>query len=69
MTKATYDSGNERDMAMLAYNTYKDSVGGHAYDGQPLPAFEHMPLKITTAWLAAARAVSSAVRNQEIHNG
>lgn len=58
------DSRNEADMARLAYETYCESVGGKAFNGDDLPPFEHVPLKITTAWVAAARAVATAVRNE-----
>jgi hypothetical protein len=58
------DSRNEMDMAKAAYDAYKESVGGTAFNGDQLPEFSGLNLKITTAWLAAARAVATAVRSE-----
>lgn len=58
------DSRNEQDMGRLAYETYKQSVGGKAVNGDDLPAFENLPLKINVAWIAAARAVATEVRSE-----
>lgn len=58
------DSRNELDMAEASYNAYSESVGGKAVNGDTLPPFGQLSLKITTAWIAAARAVATAVRSE-----
>lgn len=58
------DSCDEKEMGKLAYEAYVESVGGVAFNGDKLPAFEDVPLKINVAWIAAARAVASAVRSE-----
>jgi len=59
------DSRNEDEMGRLAYNTYCESVGWTSFDGDPLPEYNALQLSIRTAWVAASRAVSTAVRGEQ----
>lgn len=43
--------------AAAAYAAYSESVGGKAYNGDPLPKWDALPERIKTAWKAAAEAV------------
>jgi hypothetical protein len=43
-----------------AYKAYGQVTGGLNYQGQPMPEWDALPLKIRQAWEAAAEA---AVRN------
>jgi|1185.fasta_scaffold1322782_2 hypothetical protein len=55
----------EKELAKLAYESYRESVGGRSLaTGEHLPAFEDMGLRMTAAWIAAARAVATAVRSE-----
>ena len=58
------DSRDEKELGKLAYDAYVESVGGVAFNGDRLPPFEGVPLKINVAWIAAARAVASAVGSE-----
>lgn len=49
---------NSYFLARTAYKAYVASVGGLAFNGDPLPTFEQLPEKIRDAWKAAARAVA-----------
>jgi len=60
-----YHIHSERDLAKIAYDTYSASVGGRAVNGDELPAFEDLNVKVSVAWLAAARAVATAVRSEQ----
>jgi hypothetical protein len=56
---------SENELGRLAYDTYVQSVGGVAFNGDKLPPFEGLSVKISVAWVAAARAVACAVRNEQ----
>lgn len=52
-------------LGKTAWDTYKDTVGGKAFNGDPLPTWEEMekdPAKtqIVCAWQASALAVAVA---------
>lgn len=56
---------SEKELARLAYEAYCESVGGKsAITGDPLPIYEALPIDVHVAWIAAARAVASRVRNE-----
>lgn len=59
------DSRNEDDMGKLAYNAYCDSVGWKVGDDSILPMYAELSFKARTAWIAAARAVATAVRSEQ----
>lgn len=61
------DSRNEDDMGRAAYEAYCESVGWKAFNGDPLPQYTALQISIRTGWVAAARAVATAVRNE--HHG
>lgn len=47
-------------LAALAYTAYAEAVGGRAYNGDPLPAWDALPDAIKAAWAASADAVRLA---------
>ena len=56
---------SEGELAKVAYNSYVASVGGTSpITGDPLPPFEGLSLQVTAGWIAAARAVATAVRSE-----
>lgn len=58
------DTRNEDEMGQLAYDTYKESVGGKAVNGDELPEYRNLPMHVLVGWIAAARAVATAVRSE-----
>lgn len=47
----------------IAYMAYRDSSGGKSLvSGQPIPAWEELPLRIQESWKAAADAVEKAIQ-------
>lgn len=50
------ETTEERD-GRTAYTAYRDEVGGIAYDGGPIPAWEDLPDRARRGWLAAGGAV------------
>lgn len=46
----------------IAYDAYCESVGGKAYNGEPLPAFKDIAKEsVRRGWEAAAGAVAEAL--------
>lgn len=45
------------ELAKMAYDAYSESVGGKAFNGDPLPAFKDVPERIKYAWDKAALAI------------
>lgn len=59
------DSRSEDDMGRAAYEAYCQSVGGKSpITGDDLPEYKELPLPVRTGWIAAGRAVATAVRNE-----
>jgi len=50
------------DIAASAYRAYAASTGNKNFRGEPMPAFEDLPVAIQTAWEAAARHVGNLTR-------
>jgi hypothetical protein len=44
-----------RDIAASAYRAYAASTGNKNFRGEPMPAFDALPVSIQTAWEAAVR--------------
>lgn len=54
----------------IAYTAYRESVGGRAWNGDPLPTWAELeadPAKarLVTAWETAAEAIRDEVRRRE----
>lgn len=57
---AADDTGDDQiTMAKLAYTAYSQAVGGKAFNGDQLPAYEGTPSTIQAAWVSAVNAVVS----------
>lgn len=55
----------ENELGRVAYEAYFQSVGGKSpVTGDKLPAFGELSFEVTVAWIASARAVAGAVRNE-----
>lgn len=44
----------------LAFEEYRNAVGGETYDKKPIPQWDELPEHIRVAWIAAAFAVVEA---------
>lgn len=49
-------------LAETAYDAYCQSVGGKAFNGDDLPAFDKIPERIQAAWAVAVTAVAIRLR-------
>lgn len=59
------DSRVETELAHAAYEAYCESVGGKSpVTGDALPSYDLLALQVKTGWIAAARAVATAVRSE-----
>ncbi|BDI33427.1 hypothetical protein CCAX7_54780 [Capsulimonas corticalis] len=56
------------DMAASAYRAYAASTGNKNFRGEPMPAFDDLPVAIQTAWEAAVRHVGNAIENPRALN-
>jgi hypothetical protein len=52
---------SNEELAKAAYDAYGQAVGGLNYLGNPMPAWEDLPMRISMAWEVAAIAVKNAV--------
>lgn len=50
------------DIAASAYRAYAASTGGKNFRGEPMPAFDALPLAIRTAWEAAVRQAGECLK-------
>ncbi|GAA0494145.1 hypothetical protein Ade02nite_20640 [Paractinoplanes deccanensis] len=55
---------NTFQLARIAYDAYCTAVGGKAFNGDDLPAFDDVPQRIKDAWIVAATAVADKVREE-----
>ena len=49
-----------------AYEAYSYMVGGRAINGDPLPTFEDLPPKISSAWVEAGQAAIYSVPKVDV---
>lgn len=55
-----------RDIAASAYRAYAASTGNKNFQGNPMPAFDDLPLSTRTAWEAAVRHVGDCLDSREL---
>jgi hypothetical protein len=49
-------------LARIGYDAYCTAVGGKAFNGDDLPAFDNVPQRIKDAWLVASTAIKEEIR-------
>lgn len=49
---------SQEKSARTAFEVYSNAVGGKAYNGEPIPTWDKLPMKIRDAWV---KGVSAAV--------
>lgn len=48
-------------LGRTAFEAYSDSVGGHTYDGKPIPTWPSLSDAVRLGWTRAASAVAACV--------
>jgi hypothetical protein len=52
------------EFARIGYTAYCTAVGGKAFNGDDLPAFDDIPQRIKDAWAVAGTAIADRVREE-----
>lgn len=51
-----------KTLGQVAFEAYREKVGGQTYDGKPIPLWGELSERIRQAWEVAAGAVAEEIR-------
>lgn len=62
---AMEDFLEQKELARIGFNAYREQAEGKTYDGKPIPEFDELSVIVQANWMSCARAIRDALRAKD----